>query len=211
MASIRGKHRKQSSVVTGVAKVVVAGAIIGAPIAMAAAPANAASGVNWDAVAQCESGGNWATDTGNGYYGGLQFTLSTWHANGGSGMPNEASRETQISVAERILSSQGIGAWPVCGKRGLEGGATSSSSGSSTHHYTTHSTHTAPKTEQTQSAPVAPQSAPNGDYTVAAGDTLSSIAAKAGVAGGWQAVWDKNKSVVSNPNVIFPGQQLVTK
>ncbi len=79
--------------------------------------AAAESGVNWDAIAQCESGGNWATSTGNGFYGGLQFTMSTWRANGGAGNPVSATREQQIAVAERVLRSQGIGAWPVCGKR----------------------------------------------------------------------------------------------
>jgi hypothetical protein len=74
--------------------------------------------VNWDAVASCESGGNWGISTGNGYAGGLQFTPSTWHANGGSGSANGASREEQIRVAENVLHSQGIGAWPVCGRRG---------------------------------------------------------------------------------------------
>lgn len=74
--------------------------------------------VNWDAVAKCESGGNWAINTGNGYLGGLQFTLGTWHANGGSGSPQSASREEQIRVAENTLHTQGIGAWPVCGRRG---------------------------------------------------------------------------------------------
>ncbi|WP_292989913.1 transglycosylase family protein [Mycobacterium sp.] len=74
--------------------------------------------VNWDAIAACESGGNWSISTGNGYTGGLQFTSSTWHANGGSGSANGASREEQIRVAENVLHSQGIGAWPVCGRRG---------------------------------------------------------------------------------------------
>jgi resuscitation-promoting factor RpfE len=74
--------------------------------------------VNWDAIAACESGGNWGISTGNGYSGGLQFTPSTWRANGGSGSPNGASREEQIRVAENVLHSQGIGAWPVCGRRG---------------------------------------------------------------------------------------------
>ena len=77
-----------------------------------------ADGMNWDAVAQCESGGNWGISTGNGYSGGLQFTPSTWRANGGSGSPNGASRDEQIRVAENVLHSQGIGAWPVCGRRG---------------------------------------------------------------------------------------------
>jgi uncharacterized protein YabE (DUF348 family) len=76
---------------------------------------NYASGSTvWDEIAQCESGGNWAIDTGNGYYGGLQFTLSTWQAYGGSGYPNEASREEQIAVAERVQAAQGWGAWPAC-------------------------------------------------------------------------------------------------
>ncbi|MCV7353173.1 transglycosylase family protein [Mycobacterium parmense] len=82
------------------------------------APVHRAYSVNWDAIAQCESGGNWGINTGNGYQGGLQFTSSTWHANGGSGSANNASREEQIRVAENVLHSQGIGAWPVCGRRG---------------------------------------------------------------------------------------------
>lgn len=81
-------------------------------------PAHRAYSVNWDAIAQCESGGNWGISTGNGFAGGLQFTPSTWHANGGSGSPSGASREEQIRVAENVLHSQGIGAWPVCGRRG---------------------------------------------------------------------------------------------
>jgi len=95
-----------------------AGALTVAPLALATGTANADSGVNWDAVARCESGGNWSIATGNGYYGGLQFTMGTWRANGGSGSPQHASREEQIRVAENVLRSQGIGAWPVCGKRG---------------------------------------------------------------------------------------------
>ncbi|QKT08008.1 transglycosylase family protein [Gordonia sp. X0973] len=94
----------------------VVGALLTAPIAAVAGNA-AAAGHNWDAVAQCESGGNWATNTGNGYYGGLQFSPGTWAANGGSGMPHQASREQQIAIAERVLARQGIGAWPSCGGR----------------------------------------------------------------------------------------------
>jgi hypothetical protein len=81
------------------------------------APAQASS-VNWDAIAACESGGNWGISTGNGYSGGLQFTPSTWSSNGGSGAPANASRNEQIRVAENVLHTQGIGAWPACGKRG---------------------------------------------------------------------------------------------
>jgi resuscitation-promoting factor RpfE len=89
--------------------------------APAPAPAKApikAYSVNWDAIAACESGGNWGISTGNGYSGGLQFTPSTWRANGGSGSASGASRDEQIRVAENVLRTQGIGAWPVCGRRG---------------------------------------------------------------------------------------------
>jgi hypothetical protein len=81
------------------------------------APAPAATssgGTVWDSLAQCESGGNWSANTGNGYYGGLQFTQQSWAAAGGSGSPEGASREEQIRVAENLLSMQGWGAWPAC-------------------------------------------------------------------------------------------------
>lgn len=83
---------------------------------MSAGTAHADS-VNWDAIAQCESGGNWAINTGNGHYGGLQFKPATWAANGGVGNPAQATREQQIRVAENVLAKQGIGAWPSCGKK----------------------------------------------------------------------------------------------
>lgn len=73
------------------------------------------SGLNWDALAECESGGNWSINTGNGYYGGLQFSLSTWQANGGSGLPSDASRETQIAIAEKLYAVSGSSPWPTCG------------------------------------------------------------------------------------------------
>lgn len=94
----------------------ITGALVVAPMALAGTAS--ADSVNWDAIARCESGGNWAINTGNGYYGGLQFNMGTWHANGGSGSPHTASREEQIRVAENVLAHQGIGAWPVCGRRG---------------------------------------------------------------------------------------------
>ena len=77
-----------------------------------------ADSMNWDAVAQCESGGNWAANTGNGNYGGLQFKQATWTSNGGVGSPVHASREEQIRVAENVLASQGARAWPKCGALG---------------------------------------------------------------------------------------------
>lgn len=94
--------------------VAITGAVCFAPLMLSAASANADS-VDWDAIAQCESGGNWSTNTGNGHYGGLQFKPSTWAANGGSGSPSTASREEQIRVAENVLRTQGLRAWPQCG------------------------------------------------------------------------------------------------
>ena len=85
-----------------------------------AAPA-ASSGANWSAIAACESGGNWSSNTGNGFYGGLQFTQQTWLAYGGgqyASSANQASESEQIAVAQRVLAGQGIGAWPVCGAGG---------------------------------------------------------------------------------------------
>jgi len=92
-----------------------------APAAGAAPVPASSGGVNWSAVAACESGGNWSTNTGNGFYGGLQFTEGTWLANGGGQYASSADVATpaqQIAVAERVLASQGIGAWPVCGTNG---------------------------------------------------------------------------------------------
>lgn len=71
----------------------------------------------WDQLADCESGGNWAINTGNGYSGGLQFLPSTWRAYGGSGMPHEASRDEQIRVAENVRADVGFGAWPACSRK----------------------------------------------------------------------------------------------
>ena len=88
-----------------------------APAPDAPAPIKAYS-VNWDAIAQCESGGNWGISTGNGFSGGLQFTSEHLALQRRLGFPNGASREEQIRVAENVLHSQGIGAWPVCGRRG---------------------------------------------------------------------------------------------
>ena len=96
-----------------------------AALAVGSGTAAADNGVNWDAIAKCESGGNWAINTGNGYYGGLQFSPATWKSNGGTGMPHQASRAEQIRVAENVLRTQGIGAWPTCGaKAGAAGSAT---------------------------------------------------------------------------------------
>lgn len=98
---------------------ILAGLIAAAPLATAL-PASAASASTWDTVAKCESSGNWKANTGNGFYGGLQFTASTWAAFGGTAYApkaHQATREQQIAVAEKVLKAQGPKAWPVCSKK----------------------------------------------------------------------------------------------
>jgi hypothetical protein len=121
------------AVVTAVKLIVFAGGFaivaMAASTGMSAGTAHADS-MNWDAVAQCESGGNWAASTGNGTYGGLQFKPATWAANGGIGSPATASRAEQIRVAEKVLASQGPGAWPTCGARGARPAVWNAATGS---------------------------------------------------------------------------------
>ena len=180
-------------------------AVTAAGIGLTAAPAEAASTSTWEKIAQCESSGNWHIDTGNGYYGGLQFSLATWHGFGGTGNPADASESTQIRIAERVLASQGWGAWPVCSARaGLHGtmGATSvhrvvHHAHHATHHVRHHARHRAEHVRLSGRT-----------YTVRSGDTLAKIAAKLHVHGGWHRLARANADTVANPNLIFPGQRL---
>lgn len=122
-----GNHRraKQHKIVAAASTVGFAGTLALA----AATPGNAASVSTWDKVAACESSGNWHISTGNGYYGGLQFSASTWAAYGGTAYAPTAAQATkaqQITIAERVLAAQGPGAWPVCSVRaGLSAGGPS--------------------------------------------------------------------------------------
>jgi resuscitation-promoting factor RpfC len=102
------------AVTKGLLATAITGALAVVPMTLSTGTANADS-VNWDAIAQCESGGNWSTNTGNGNYGGLQFKQATWSSNGGVGNPATAPRSEQIRVAENVLRTQGIKAWPKCG------------------------------------------------------------------------------------------------
>ncbi|OSC39488.1 resuscitation-promoting factor RpfA, partial [Mycobacterium decipiens] len=113
-----GRHRKPTASSVSVAKIAFTGAVLGGGSIAMAAQAAAATDGEWDQVARCESGGNWSINTGNGYLGGLQFTQGTWASHGGGEYAPSAqlaSREQQIAVAERVLATQGRGAWPVCG------------------------------------------------------------------------------------------------
>ncbi|MEU6631584.1 transglycosylase family protein [Streptomyces parvus] len=222
-----GRHRRyQPSRINRASLTVTAG---GAGIALpliTAASAGAASGEVWEKVAACESSGNWAINTGNGYYGGLQFSGSTWAAFGGTQYAPRAdlaTRDQQIAIAERVLDGQGPGAWPTCSVRaGLTRGGDAPE--------TTPGTGTAPQSagSRTAQAAAAPQSAPprkaqtrpaeatpthvpgkRDAYTVATGDSLSGIASEQRVPGGWQGLYAANRTVVGDdPNLIFPGQRL---
>ena len=216
--------------------------------------ANAVDGATWDALAQCESGGNWSINTGNGFYGGLQFTQQSWNGVGMSGSPATATRAQQIEAGERLLAIQGWGAWPACSaKLGLYGktGAaptytepttTVAAQSQTQQTYTAPAAQVAPAAPAAQAAPAAveapaaapvapaapaaveapaaapaapaveaPVAAPKaaaGTYTVVPGDSLSLIAAKLGVAGGYQAIAAANTDIIYNVDLIFPGQVL---
>ncbi len=118
-----GRHRKPTTSSVSVAKIAVTGAVLSGTSLGLAGAAQAASDSEWDTVAACESSGNWAINTGNGYQGGLQFSPSTWLGYGGgqfASAAHYATRDQQIAIAEKVLAGQGKGAWPVCG-RGLSG------------------------------------------------------------------------------------------
>jgi LysM repeat protein len=192
------------------AQLTLVGALAATPLALATGTASA---TDWDAVAQCESSGNWHTDTGNGYGGGLQFTNSTWHAFGGSGEPEHASREQQIQVAEKVKGSQGMGAWPVCSKKAGQtsnksGSSSSSTSGSSS---TKSAAGSSGATKSAQTKPVEATTpstgsagSAKGSYTVTSGDTLSEIAA----AHGTTAQSIAQHSGIANPDALTPGQKI---
>lgn len=244
---------------TSIRRTAAALAIGGAVAATLSMPAaNAVDGATWDALAQCESGGNWSINTGNGFYGGLQFTQQSWNGVGMSGSPATASRAQQIEAGERLLAIQGWGAWPACSaKLGLYGktGAaptytepttTVAAQSQTQQTYTAPAAQAAPAAPAAQAAPAAveapaaapvapaapaaveapaaapaapaveapaaaPVAAPKaaaGTYTVVPGDSLSLIAAKLGVAGGYQAIAAANTDIIYNVDLIFPGQVL---
>ena len=243
---------------TSIRRTAAALAIGGAVAATMSMPAaNAVDGATWDALAQCESGGNWSINTGNGFYGGLQFTQQSWNGVGMSGSPATATRAQQIEAGERLLAIQGWGAWPACSaKLGLYGktGAaptytepttTVAAQSQTQQTYTAPAAQAAPVAPAAQAAPAAveapaaapvapvapaapaveapaaPAAAPAveapvaaapkaaaGTYTVVPGDSLSLIAAKLGVAGGYQAIAAANTDIIYNVDLIFPGQVL---
>ncbi|MFE5584386.1 transglycosylase family protein [Kitasatospora sp. NPDC056531] len=180
--------------------------------------ANAAPVATWDKVAQCESSGNWSINTGNGFYGGLQFTSSTWAAFGGTAYApeaNQATKDQQIAIAEKVLASQGPGAWPVCSvQAGLTKGgapaAVDTSAGTAAKPAAKPAQSQAPAAKPAKpAAPAQEQAQSSTDYTVVEGDWLSSIASKNNVQGGWQHLYDLNRATLTEgPDTIYPGQHL---
>jgi len=194
------------------AQFALVGAVAAAPMALTTGLASADT--DWDELAQCESSGDWSTNTGNGFGGGLQFTDSTWRAFGGSGQPEDASRAEQIQVAERVKAEQGMNAWPTCSEKtgntddsaNTESGSGSSSSSSDdSDDSDSEGIRSAAPTDK-PAQPAAP-AAPGAAHTVAAGDTLSSIAAANGVS--WQSVAERNG--LANPDSLSVGQQLALR
>jgi len=171
-------------------------AAVAAPGIGGAGSASAAEDSTWDTLAQCESSGDWSINTGNGYYGGLQFYQPTWEGFGGTQYAPRAdlaSRSQQIAIAEKVLDTQGWGAWPACTAELGFGEAEAAG------------TPGAPSAPSSGHAPAQPQ---GGGYTVVSGDTLSTIADAQGVSGGWQALYAANRDVVSDPSLIYVGQSL---
>jgi LysM repeat protein len=209
----KGRHRRPSTPARIAAAATVTGAAVAIPL-LGATGAQAASVDTWDAVAQCESGGDWSINTGNGFYGGLQFTQSSWEAAGGTqyaARADQATKDQQIAAAEELLGMQGPGAWPVCGARaGLSAGgpAAEVETGGGAVEAPEPQQEAPQATPQAAPAEEAPAAVGDGEsYTVAAGDTLSGIADAHGTT--WQQLYADNARVVGeDPNLIIPGQEL---
>ncbi|MFI5669703.1 transglycosylase family protein [Streptomyces sp. NPDC051704] len=218
---VRGRHRRYqpSSINRASLAVTAGGAGLALPL-IGAGTAHAASADTWDKVADCESTNNWHINTGNGYYGGLQFSQSTWRAFGGTAYAARAdlaTKDQQIAVAEKVLGGQGPQAWPVCGKQaGLSrsGPAPAVSpqgqgQGVKVQVQVKEAKPAAPPA--TTPRPTGTSVLPN-PYVVAPGDSLSAIATRQHVEGGWQALYETNRATVgSDPNLILPGQRLTLR
>ena len=214
---------------------VVAALALSSGIGLAGAtPAEAAATDVWDRVAQCESGGNWTINTGNGFYGGVQFAAGTWKAYGGktyASQAHQASKAEQIAIARRVLAGQGPGAWPVCSRRaGLtksngkaDQNATparlTKSNGKADQNATPASNPGASKTQNLSESKVKiakkstqrKYSATGKTVHVKRGDTLRKIAKRYHVKGGWKGLWKLNKKTIKNPNLIYIGETIKIK
>ena len=231
----RGRHRKPSNHARNVG---LATAPLFAAIPMVTASPASAAGNPWERLAGCESGGNWHINTGNGYYGGVQFSDPTWDGNGGERFASRAdlaSKAEQIIIAARVLEGRGWSPWPACSSR-LGLGAEERREalaiaedyrqqlrGDQTNGDATQPVDREEKAEaQAREARVTTERATRGKhrksasvkgtYVVKRGDTLAGIARSKGVPGGWQSLYKINKDTIGrNPGLIFPGQRLTLR
>lgn len=220
--AVRGRHRRyQPNRINRASLTVTAGGAGMALPFMGTGAAQAADVDTWNKVAACESTSNWSINTGNGFYGGLQFTQSTWEAFGGrayAARADLASKDQQIAVAEKVLDGQGPGAWPVCSERaGLTRGGSEPDIRPATERTKQKDTKKDAK-KKTSIEDVRPQSTPQSRagnaemYTVVRGDTLSRIADDQDVRGGWRGLYAANRSAIgSDPDLIVPGQRLALR
>ncbi|MCF6523764.1 transglycosylase family protein [Streptomyces sp. JJ36] len=192
----------------------VAGAVVTVPV-LTATGAQAASVDTWERVAQCESSGDWHINTGNGYYGGLQFSQSSWEAAGGTqyaARADLATKAQQIATAERLLDMQGPGAWACAAEGGLTAGGPeadvdSSGAGDRQQERATRSESRQPQPGRGGSGE---GGSAKGDYTVKSGDTLGAVAEAHGTT--WQRLYAANEAVIGgDPDLILPGQRLALR
>ncbi len=215
-----------TSIIKRIVGVIAAVALALGISAATAGPADAASKTVWDKVAKCESGGRWHINTGNGFYGGLQFSNSTWRAFGGkkyAGKAHKASKSEQIAIARRVLASQGAGAWPSCGRKAhltkKNGKASKKATPASNpgakkaakKKVTTAKKPTAKKKSTAKVKSVAKRASSAKYVKVKRGDTLAKIAKRHHIKGGWKALWKLNKSKLKNPNHLKVGFRLKIK
>ncbi|MEU2908310.1 transglycosylase family protein [Streptomyces massasporeus] len=221
--AVRGRHRRyQPNRINRASLTVTAGGAGMALPFMGTGAAQAADMDTWNKVAACESTNNWSINSGNGFYGGLQFTQSTWEAYGGrayAARADLASKDQQIAVAEKVLDGQGPGAWPVCSVRaGLTRGGGEPDIRPAAERTKQKDTKKKDTKKKTSIEDVRPQSTPQSRagnaemYTVVHGDTLSGIADDQDVRGGWRGLYAANRSAIgSDPDLIVPGQRLALR
>jgi resuscitation-promoting factor RpfA len=217
----KSKHRGTSRTRRTAKKVTKTAALTGVaaavPVVGFSGLAHAASTDTWNRLAECESSGNWQINTGNGYYGGVQFAQPTWEEFGGTKYASRADLATkseQIAIAEKVLDVQGWNAWPACSaKLGLgesdKGGSPATTAGRS-EPASDRTAATKRASRSSERAAVTKRStAPGATYLVKVGDTLSKIAGDQNVSGGWQGLWKLNRALVGdNPDLIYPDERL---
>ncbi|WP_327675141.1 transglycosylase family protein [Kitasatospora sp. NBC_00458] len=222
-----------------VAVCTLAAAVLAAPAAHAAPPgpggrtsANRGADIDWDRVAACESSGNWHINTGNGYFGGLQFDQPTWKESGGlayAPRADLATREEQIAVAHHLAGKRGLAPWPVCGARAGRDGQRPLAPTSADAAEAADAVEAVEAVEASDAVGAAPgpssDAAPDSEasgtpagpppadrpatWTVRDDDTLDSIADLLQLPGGWPALYERNRAALGDdPDLIRPGQQL---